>query len=602
MNETPNKNTRKGLIRLSDEEEYQSGTFNRQLLFRLLKYLQPYRLQVAQMVVLALVAIVAALILPYLVKVGIDQYIAQRDWNGLLVVTLIYIGVAAVQYLCLLGQGITMIKLGQKAVFDLRHDLFTHIQSLDLSFFDRQKAGRIMIRVTNDVNSLEELLSSGVSTAFADTFTLLGLLGVMFWLDWRLSLVTFLTVPVIVWVAFYLRNRLMEASRGIRYRLSIVNSNLNESLMGIRVTQAFGRETVNGEMFREINQDHYQATMKFIPVNAFFWPWTGFLNTVGISAVLLTGGFLTVHGWVTLGSIAAFTNYINRFFQPIQNLSNLVNVISTAMASCERIFELMDLEPAVTEPENPQPLPELSGAVKFAAVSFGYNPSEPVLRDFNLEVRPGEVIALVGPTGAGKTTVINLLCRFYDPVSGQVLVDGRDLRTVAQVDFKRQIAIVLQDTFIFSGTIAENIRYGKPNAGPEEIVAAAQRVGIHDFILTLPEQYETKVQERGSSLSVGQRQLIAFARALIRAPRILILDEATSSIDTRTEQQLQDALQEILPGRTAFIIAHRLSTIRKADRIVVIDQGGIAEMGSHQELLEAGGLYAKLCESQYRIE
>ncbi|HYH02491.1 MAG TPA: ABC transporter ATP-binding protein [Bacillota bacterium] len=602
MTENRINNQRKGLVRLSDEEEYQSQTFNRHLLVRLLGYLKPYRMQITQMVILALLAIIAALTLPYLLKIGIDRYICQRDWLGLLKLSLVYIGMAGVQYVCLLGQGLLMITLGQKAIFDLRHDLFTHIQSLDLGFFDRQKAGRIIIRVTNDVNSLEELLSSGVSTAFADTFTLIGLLIVMFWMDWRLSLVIFLTVPIIIWVAVFLRNKLMEASRAIRYRLSIVNSNLNESLMGIRVTQAFGREAVNGELFREINRDHFLATLKFIPLNAFFWPWIGFLNTVGMAAVMLMGGFLSFYGWVTLGSIAAFTNYINRFFQPIQNLSNLVNVISTAMASCERIFELMDLEPAVVEPDNPQPLGEIKGEVRFEKVKFGYNPQEIVLQDFNLDVKPGEVIALVGPTGAGKSTVINLLCRFYDPVAGRVLIDGQDLQGLSQTDYKRQIAIVLQDTFIFSGTVAENIRYGKPEARPEEIYAAAQRVGIHDYICSLPAQYQTRVQERGSSLSVGQRQLIAFARALIRDPKILILDEATSSIDTQTEQQLQQALQEILPGRTAFIIAHRLSTIRKADRIIVIDQGQIAEVGNHRELLRAGGIYAKLCESQYRIE
>lgn len=592
---------KKGLIVLSEEEdEYAPRPFNRELLFRLLAYLKPYKWRVAGMVAAALAAIVTALILPYLLKIGIDWYIIGRDLKGLAGLALVYAAVSVVQYLGLYFQGSLMVRIGQQAIFDLRQDLFEHLQRLSLSFFDRQKAGRIMIRVTNDVNALEELLSSGVSTAFADSFTLVGLLGVMFWIDWRLSLIIFLTLPITAWVAIFLRNRMLEVSRLIRKKLSAVNSNLNESLQGIRVTQAFTREEVNARLFENINEEHFKAAMRFVPLNAFFWPWIGFLNTVGTAAVLLVGGLLTLYGWVTLGTIAAFMNYINRFFQPIQNLSNLFNIVSTAMASCERIFELMDLQPTVADPEYPEPMGEVSGRVRFDRVDFSYNAGETILENFDLDVKAGETVAFVGPTGAGKTTIINLLCRFYDPGAGRILIDGKDLREVSQTEYRKQIAVVLQDTFIFSGTIAENIRYGKPEASQDEIEGAARVVGIHDYIMSLPKGYESQVQERGSSISVGQRQLIAFARALLRNPRILVLDEATSSIDTKTEQELQAALGRLLEGRTSFIIAHRLSTIRKADRIIVVNDGKIIETGRHEELVGKGGMYAELCREQYQ--
>ncbi len=597
----PGQTFKKGLIALSEEEdEYAPRPFNRELLFRLLAYLKPYRWRVAWMVVAALAAIITALILPYLLKIGIDRYIIGRDLKGLAGLALAYAAVSAIQYLGLYLQGSLMVQIGQQAIFDLRQDLFEHLQRLSLSFFDRQKAGRIMIRVTNDVNALEELLSSGVSIAFADSFTLIGLLGVMFWIDWRLSLIILLTLPVTGWVAFFLRNRMLDVSRLIRKKLSAVNANLNESLQGIRVTQAFAREEVNARLFKEINEEHFNAAMRFVPLNAFFWPWIGFLNTVGTAAVLLVGGVLTLYGLVTLGTIAAFMNYINRFFQPIQNLSNLFNIVSTAMASCERIFELMDLQPTVADPEDPEPMGEISGRVRFERVDFSYNAGEAILENFDLEVKAGETIAFVGPTGAGKTTIINLLCRFYDPSMGRVLIDGRDLREASQTEYRKQIAVVLQDTFIFSGTVAENIRYGKPEASQAEIEATARVVGIHDYIMSLPEGYQSRVQERGSDLSVGQRQLIAFARALLRNPRILVLDEATSSIDTKTELELQAALSRLLEGRTSFIIAHRLSTIRKADRIIVVNDGKIVETGRHEELAGKGGLYAKLCREQYQ--
>jgi ATP-binding cassette subfamily B protein len=592
---------KKGLIVLSEDEVADDKRpFDSQLLRRTIFYLKPYRWKVFAMVSVAMAAIAAALLLPYLLGIGIDDYISKHDAAGLAKIAAIYIGVALIQYLGLLIQNNLMNFIGQHAIFDIRRDLFEHIQFLSASFFDRQKTGRIMLRVTNDVNSLEELLTSGVSIAFADTLTLVGLLGMMIWLDWRMSLIILFVTPFTIWLAVFVRNRMLEVSRKMRRTLSAVNSNLNESLMGIRVTQAFSREKVNMGLFAAINQENFQAGLHFVPLNAFFWPAIGFVNIIGTAAVVAIGGVLYLHSWITLGTIASFSNYINRFFQPIQNLSNLFNVISNAMASCERIFELMDYQPEVSDPENPVVMKKINGAVSFCHVDFGYESEKLILKDFNIEVKPGEVIAVVGPTGAGKTTIINLLSRFYDPVAGSVKIDGLDLQDVNQQDYRKQIAIVLQDTFIFSGTIAENIRYGKPDAAMPEIIAAAKTVGIHEYVASLPNGYDSEVQERGSSLSLGQRQLIAFARALIRDPRILILDEATSNIDTQTEKELQNALMVLLKGRTSFIIAHRLSTIQRADRIIVIEDGKIAESGSHTELIKYGGIYARLCEQQYR--
>ncbi len=597
----PVEKAKKGLIVLSEDEMYDDKRpFDSKLLQRTVFYLKPYRWKIFAMVSTAMVAIVAALLLPYLLGIGIDRYISKHDPAGLTKIALAYIGVAIIQYAGLMVQNNLMNFVGQHAIFDIRRDLFEHIQFLSASFFDRQKTGRIMLRVTNDVNSLEELLTSGVSTAFADTLTLVGLLGMMIWIDLRMSLIILFVTPLTIWLAVFVRNRMLEVSRKMRRTLSAVNSNLNESLMGIRVTQAFSREKVNTSFFSTINQENFEAGLRFIPLNAFFWPAIGFVNIIGTTAVVAVGGVLYLHSWITLGTIASFSNYINRFFQPIQNLSNLFNVISNAMASCERIFELMDYQPEVSDPENPIAMKKINGTVTFSHVDFGYGPEKSILKDFNIEVKSGEVIAVVGPTGAGKTTIINLLSRFYDPVAGSVQIDGLDLRNIAQQDYRKQIAMVLQDTFIFSGTIAENIRYGKPNASMDEIVASAKAVGIHEYITSLPDGYDSEVHERGSSLSIGQRQLVAFARALIRDPRILILDEATSNIDTQTEKELQNALMVLLKGRTSFIIAHRLSTIQNANRIIVIQDGKIAESGSHAELIKCGGIYARLCEQQYQ--
>jgi len=596
--ETVKINTRNRLVIQEKEEDFKRP-FNRDIFIRLAGYFRPYRKAVAVTCLLSVTGIVFTLLGPYLIKIGIDDYIVPRQMEGFNRIVCFLALVIAGQYLSFLGQGVFAAKAGQNAIFDLRQKLFNHLQTLSLGFYDTQKAGRIMIRVTNDVNSLQQLLTAGVTIAVADSLTFIGVFAFMLWMDWRLTLITLVTLPVTIWLVFFVRNRLLVEWRKIRYKLSNVNATLNESISGIRVTKAFNREEKNFKMFGRINDEHLQAAQKIVPLVGFFWPSVNMLNYIGITMILGVGGVLLRYDWVTLGVLAAFMNYLNRLFHPLMNISNLFNMIGMAMASCERIFNLMDVAPQVQEAAEPVMIGELKGEVEFKNVTFKYEDSEEILHDFNLHVRPGETIALVGPTGAGKSTVINVLCRFYDITGGEVLIDGLDLREISLKSYREQISIVLQDNFIFSGSIEENIKYGKPAAGKEEIIAAAKAVGIHEFVLSLPGGYATQVHERGSRLSVGQRQLVAFARALIRNPKILVLDEATSSIDTQTELAVQIALKRILAGRTAFVIAHRLSTIKRADRIVVIDNGRIIEEGRHNELLANKGVYRRLYESQF---
>lgn len=597
--ETVKINTYRRLV-LQEEQEDDRRPFNRKYLTRLAGYLRPYRGAVITVCIASIAGIILSLLGPYLIKIGIDEYIVPRQMAGFSRVILLLALTIAGQYLSLLLQGVLAAKAGQNAIFDLRQELFNHLQSLSLGFFDKQKAGRLITRVTNDIDSLQQLLSSGITTLVTDTLSFLGVFVFMIWMDWRLTLVTLITLPIIIWLVFYVRRRLLMGWRQIRKKLANVNATLNESLSGIRVTKAFNREEENYRLFAEINNEHFQAAQKVVPLSGFFWSSVNLVNHLGTVLILGIGGLLLHYGWVTLGVLAAFMNYVNRLFQPIMNLSTLFNMIATAMASCERIFELMDIAPQVQEVASPVPVGEIRGEVEFRNVSFKYAGSDEVLHDFSLHVRPGETVALVGPTGAGKTTVINVLCRFYDITGGQILIDGVDLQKISLKDYRQQIAIVLQDNFIFSGSIEENIKYGRADATRDQVIAVAKAIGIHDFITSLPAGYATQVHERGSRLSMGQRQLIAFARALLRDPKILILDEATSSIDTQTELAIQIALKRILAGRTAFIIAHRLSTIKRADRIVVIDGGRIVDEGKHGELLAKGGLYRRLYESQFR--
>jgi ATP-binding cassette subfamily B protein len=479
--------------------------------------------------------------------------------------------------------------------------MYEHLHRMSFSFFDRIEVGRVMSRLTSDVNALNELVSSGILNVFNDTFILVGTVVILLRLNWRLALVTFAIMPLLVLLATKFRWRLHRAYHEVRRKAATVNANLQESISGIRVTQSFSREGENAQRFDATNADNMQANMSAAQLNAAFGPLVEVVATVGICAVIWYGGVQIRLGVMTVGAVFAFLRYVQRFFMPIRDLSQVYNIWQAATVSIDRIFELLDAPPGVQDAPDAMEMPVIDGHVVFRGVSFGYNPEQPVLHGVNLDVPAGQTLALVGHTGAGKSTIINLLSRFYDVTEGQITVDGIDIRSVTQKSLHRQLGIVLQDTFLFTGTVRDNIRYGKPEATDEEVVAAAKAVNAHDFILRLPEGYDTEVQERGGRLSVGQRQLVSFARAILCNPRIIILDEATSSVDAYTELLIQEALEVLLRGRTSIVIAHRLSTVRRADSIVALEDGRIMERGTHDELLiRQDGIYRNLYEMQFR--
>jgi ABC-type multidrug transport system fused ATPase/permease subunit len=581
------------------DEERETGRFEWGLLKKLARYLKPHLKSLAVMYFLAALNVGSTIAIPIVLKIGIDRYIAAGDVEGLFTIAAVLLGLVVVLFFSARGQGVLMMKIGYRVLYYLRRDLFTHLQFLSFRFFDTQRAGKIMSRLTNDIQVLEELLRAGLDTIFVDIIMLFGITAAMFSLDARMSLILFITVPLFALLVFVLRTRIMQAGRRIQRRLSSVNAFLNESISGIKVIRAFAREDTNTENFRSVNGEYYQQTRGFYPLVAFFWQGVATLATFGHALVLLAGGILLSMGSVTIGVIAAFLSYINRFFQPMQKISNMLNQLSRAMASAERIFGILDLEPTVQDRSGALQELSLRGHVRFRDVWFAYEGDAYVVRGLDIEAQPGETVAVVGPTGAGKTTIINLLCRFYDPLYGAVEVDGYDLRRIAQGAYRSQIALVMQDTRIFSGSVLENIRYGRPEATREEAAAIAEEMGIREMIEAMPEGLDTEIGERGSSLSLGEKQLLAFARALIRDPRILILDEASSYLDSSTEGLVQEAMKRLSRDRTTFIIAHRLATIRDADRIVVMDEGRVVETGTHTELVRADGHYAELLRNQY---
>ncbi|MHB8946998.1 MAG: ABC transporter ATP-binding protein [Bacillota bacterium] len=598
----------------SDEDNY--SKLDRSVLLRLWKYIAPYRMYLASALFLMVVASVSGLLGPYLMKVAIDGYVdngalptAQRFF-GLNRVALIYLVIYVVNWLVTYWQTYIVSLAGQNIIYNLRRDLFGHIQTLTLRFFDGIEAGRLMSRVTNDIEALNQLLSSGLVSLLNDFFTIFGIMAIMLVLNWRLALITFTVLPVMVFVSFYFQNRMRTAYHRVRRRIADVNANLQESISGMKVTQSFTREDMNLQRFDSTNQGNFQANLQAAALTSIFFPLVEFIGQVATVIVLFAGGVIIIDtikaglttGAITIGVLVAFIGYVTRFFMPIRDLSQIYNMFQSAIVSTERVFQIMDNVPEVRDEPEAAPLPPIKGDVRFEDVTFGYEPPQPVLHDVSLVCRPGENIALVGPTGAGKSTVINLLARFYDPDQGRVIIDGHDLRSVTMASLRSQLGVVLQDTFIFSGTVADNIRYGRLDATDDEVVASAKAVNAHGFIMNLPENYRTEVHERGAKLSTGQRQLIAFARALLADPKILILDEATSSVDAYTELLIQRALEKLLKGRTAFIIAHRLSTIRNADRIYVIDEGRVVEHGTHKELLEKGGRYRDLYEKQFAAQ
>ena len=592
------------------EDEILGRTYDARLIGRLLRYVRPYRNVTAAAIALLLLAALTDLTGPYLYRVAIDRYIAPAgqagpaaaDLRGVTRVAAFYLAVLAVGFGARWLQSYLMQYVGQHAMYDLRLHIFAHIQALPMAFFARTPVGRLVTRVTNDVDALNELITSGVVAIFGDIVTLLGIMAVMLWMDWRLALVVFSVLPVVYWVTDRFRLRARDAYRAVRVRLARINAYLNEQIMGMFVVQLFTRERRSLQRFEALNDDHLQANLAGTRNFSQFYPAIQMLGTLAVALLLWYGGGQVVRGLVTLGVLVAGLQYADRFFEPIRDIADKFNIFQAAMASSERIFRLVDEPVTLRDPPDPVPLPRVRGRIEFRDVWFAYDDDEDwVLRGISLTIEPGQSVALVGHTGAGKTSVINLLLRFYDPQRGQVLLDGVDVRRVAQQELRRHMGLVLQDVFLFSGSVASNIRLGNTAISADQLRRAARYVGADRFIDALPEGYETEVQERGARFSVGQKQLIALARAIAFDPAVvLVLDEATSSVDAESERLIQEAMARVLRGRTSIIIAHRLATIQHVDRIVVLHRGRIAEQGTHSELLDRGGIYAKLYRLQYR--
>ena len=571
---------------------------------KIVGFLTPYRLHLLWAMVLMAITSAAAAAGPYFVKVALDSGIAAGNYDVLRDQVLLYLFTAVLQWVTVYYRVLLMAWVGQSIIFDLRQQMFEHLQRLSLSFFNRYSVGRIIVRVINDVSVLRDFITWALLAIVRDIFTIVFVIVSMLMMDASLSLLTFSVLPVMAVVSFFFRKRARENYRITRAAISWVNSVLAENINGVRVIQSFSREQHNYTNFRsKVNQHNVDVNIKAVRFAAFFFPTIDLLGTVALALVIWLGGTAVLGQQITAGVLVAFVLYITRFFEPIRDLSNRYDAFQSTMASGERIMALLDTASEVKDQPDAAQLPAIRGEIEFKDVDFHYSDDPaPVLTGINLQVRPGETVAFVGKTGAGKTTMIKLLARFHDPTGGQVLVDGVDLRSISQASLRSQMGIVLQDPFLFSGTVRENIRFGRLDATDEEVVAAATAVGADDFIRQLRLGYETPVQEGGVVLSVGQRQLISFARALLADPRILILDEATSSVDTQTERLIQAALARLLKGRTAFVIAHRLSTIVNADRIVVIQGGKIVEQGTHQELLALNGIYYNLYSLRFEEE
>jgi ATP-binding cassette subfamily B protein len=576
-----------------------SRSYDSRLLLRLLTYLKPYKAAIAIAFLLIMAMAGLDLVGPYLTKVAIDQHIAKGDAAGLRMVAALYVATLLAAFVVRFGQVYVLQITGQKVMMDLRRQVFDHLQALHVAYFDKNPVGRLMTRVTTDVDAVNELFTSGVVTVFGDLFTLLGIMAVMIKLNFRLALVTFSVIPLFFLVTNWFRRGARESFREVRACVARINAFLQENLSGMSVVQLFSREQRNRTAFARINRDHTDANMRSIFYYAVFYPAIDLLAAVATALIILYGGGRVLAGTLTIGVLVAFIQYCERFWRPISDLSEKFNLLQAAMASSERIFTVLDTRLEVTAPAAVAPRPAVHGRVAFESVSFAYNDDEWVLQDVDFSVEPGKSVALVGATGAGKTSIISLLARFYDVQKGRVSVDGVDVKSMDPAQLRSSMALVLQDVHLFSGTIASNIRLGS-SVSDERVREAARAVHAHRFIERLPDGYQSEVRERGATLSVGQKQLLSFARALAHDPRILVLDEATSSVDTETESLIQDALRVLLRGRTAIVIAHRLSTIQNVDEILVMHKGHIRERGTHQRLLALRGLYWRLYHLQYK--
>jgi ATP-binding cassette subfamily B protein len=587
------------------DDEILGKAYDAALMRRLIGYLRPYRAQVSVAFVAITLGAGMALAQPYLMKLAIDQHIATRQLEGLPGLAATYVAVLVIAFVAEYTQTWTMQLTGQRIMFDMRMAIYRHLQRLDVRYYDHNPVGRLMTRVTSDVDVLNDLFTSGVVTIFGDVFTLIGIMGVMLWMNWKLALVAFAVLPLIGLVTQWFRRNVRESYRVVRGWIARINAFLQENITGMSTVQLFRRESLNFARFDDIDRKHRDANIESIFYYAVFYPAIEAISALASALIIWYGGASVLRGTLSLGALAAFLQYSQRFFRPISDMSEKFNILQSAMASSERIFKLLDEPVHIESPSKPVTRTSREGHIEFDHVWFAYNTpadAEPewVLKDVSFEVRPGERVGIVGATGSGKTTLINLLLRFYDVQRGRITVDGVDIRTFDLEKLRAFFSLVLQDVHLFSGTIADNIRLGNSEISDLDVRSAAHAVHVDRFIEQLPLGYDAPVAERGSTLSVGQKQLLSFARALAFNPRVLILDEATSSVDTDTEILIRDALETLMAGRTTIAIAHRLSTIQDMDKILVLHKGVLRESGTHQELLAERGIYFKLFELQYR--
>jgi ATP-binding cassette subfamily B multidrug efflux pump len=584
-------------------DEITGKAYDAHLMKRLMKYLRPYFKWVILAIVLTLGVAFASTIRPYLTKVAIDNYIANKDSAGLLrIIILLFVTLFASG---LLQYAMTYLTqwVGQKTIYDLRMELFEHLQKLSMGFFDRHPVGQLVTRLTNDIEVLNEMFSSGIVMIFADVFTIAGILFFMITLSWQMTIICLSVVIPLIYATMVFRRKVRAAYRDVRLYLAQMNSYLQEHISGIMVVKIFNKEKKTIDDFKKINLDHTIANKKSVFYYSVFFPIVEFIGAISVALIIWYGGGKVVQGMVggmTIGILISFLQYSEMFFRPIRDLSEKYNIMQTAMASSERIFRLLDRQDIIPEPKNPIALKYVKGDIEFRNVWFAYIKEDYVLKNLSINIKQGEKVAFVGATGAGKTSIMNLICRFYDVQKGEILLDGVNIKDITKENLRSNIGLVVQDIFLFSDSVKNNISLGNNSISDERIKEAAKIIGIDGFIERLPEGFSQNVKERGVTLSQGERQLITFARALAYDPRILILDEATSSVDTNSEILIQKAIDKLMEGRTSIIIAHRLSTIQKCDKIIVMHKGEIREVGNHQELLEMGGIYSKLYQLQYK--
>ncbi len=585
------------------EDEITGKAYDTRLMKRLLAYTVPYRRLIIFGVLLTLLSSFLQLVGPYLTKLAIDKYISQKQISGLYLILIIYFVALLLIFLTQYAQIFVTQYFGQQLMFDIRSKIFRHIQSLSLSFFDKNPVGRLMTRVTSDVEALNQMFTQGIVSIFGDIFLLAGIIGALLYLDARLAVWILSIIPFLFLITIFFRLRVRDAFRRIRKWVARINTFVQENITGMSIVQVFNRVEKNFQTFSNVNYEHTKAHVKTVFYFALFYPAIELVGAFALALVIWRGGVFKVEGLTTFGALVAFIQYAQMFFRPISDLSEKYNILQQAMASSERIFNLLDTPSSINSPPgNGKQLENIMGKISFKNVYFAYSESEFVLKDISLDLYPGESVAIVGHTGAGKTSLINILGRQYDIQQGNIRVDDISIKEWNLKSLRRQMAVVLQDVFLFSGTVAENIRLGNEHISMDTVKWAAQQVNASAFIEKLPQKYETVVKERGIMLSMGQKQLISFARALVVNPRILILDEATSSVDTETELLIQNALKTLMKSRTSMIIAHRLSTIKHVDKIIVLHKGTIREIGTHQELLEKKGLYHQLYLLQYQAQ